>query len=56
MHWILDPRSTVTAGLDPQVMRVSAPWLRKVVLDDRDDGNYVIPNLDTGPEKLDNCS
>ena len=26
-------------------MRVSAPWLRKVVLDDKDDGNYVIPNL-----------
>ena len=30
-----------------QVMRVSAPWLRKVVLDDRDDGNYVIPNLES---------
>ena len=30
-----------------QVMRVAAPWLRKVVLDDRDDGNYVIPNLDS---------
>ena len=30
-----------------QVMRVSAPWLRKVVLDDRDDGNYVIPNLNS---------
>ena len=28
-------------------MRVSAPWLRKVVLDDKDDGNYVIPNLDS---------
>ena len=26
-------------------MRVAAPWLRKTVLDDRDDGNYVIPNL-----------
>ena len=26
-----------------QVMRVSAPWLREVVLDERDDGNYVIP-------------
>jgi len=30
-----------------QVMRVSAPWLRKVVLDDKDDGNYVIPNLNS---------
>ena len=30
-----------------QVMRVSVPWLRKVVLDDRDDGNYVIPNLNS---------
>jgi len=30
-----------------QVARVSAPWLRKVVLDDRDDGNYVIPNQDS---------
>ena len=29
------------------MMRVAAPWLRKVVLDDRDDGNYVIPNLDS---------
>ena len=28
-------------------MRVAAPWLRKVGLDDRDDGNYVIPNLDS---------
>ena len=28
-------------------MRVSAPWLRKVVLDDKDDGNYVIPNLES---------
>ena len=28
-------------------MRVSAPWLRKVVLDDKDDGNYVIPNLNS---------
>lgn len=30
-----------------QVMRMSAPWLRMVVLDDRDDGNYVIPNQDS---------
>ena len=28
-------------------MRVAAQWLRQVVLDDRDDGNYVIPNLDS---------
>jgi len=27
-----------------QVMRVHAPWVRSVVLDDQDDGNYVIPN------------
>ena len=25
-------------------MRVQAPWVRSVVLDDQDDGNYVIPN------------
>ena len=30
-----------------QVMRVQASWLRRMVLDDRDDGNYVIPNIDT---------
>ena len=30
-----------------QVMRVEAGWLRRMVLDDRDDGNYVIPNMDT---------
>jgi len=29
-----------------QVMRISAPWIRSVVLDDREDGNYVIPNQD----------
>ena len=28
-------------------MRVRAPWLRTAILDDRDDGNYVIPNLDS---------
>jgi len=37
----------LVSPLRGQVMRVSAPWLRKVVLDDRDDGNYVIPNLDS---------
>lgn len=26
-----------------QVTRVKAPWLYQVVLDDNDDGNYVIP-------------
>lgn len=26
-----------------QVNRVSAPWLYQVILDDDDDGNYVIP-------------
>ena len=25
-------------------MRVSAPWIRTVILDDLDDGNYVIAN------------
>ena len=30
-----------------QVMRVRAPWVKRMVLDDRDDGNYVIPNTDT---------
>lgn len=30
-----------------QVMRMSAPWLRMCVLDDKDDGNYVIPNQDS---------
>jgi len=37
----------LVSPLRGQVMRVAAPWLRKVVLDDRDDGNYVIPNLDS---------
>ena len=26
-----------------QVMRIRAPWLKRVVLDDNDDGNYVVP-------------
>ena len=30
-----------------QVMRVWAPWLRICLLDDEDDGNYVLPNIDT---------
>ena len=30
-----------------QVMRVVAPWLKRMVLDDEEDGNYVIPNIDT---------
>ena len=30
-----------------QVSRVSAPWLRTIVLDDTDDGNYVIPNIES---------
>ena len=30
------------APLRGQVMRVRAPWIKKVVLDDADDGNYVI--------------
>ena len=28
-------------------MRVSAPWIRKVILDDADDGNYVIANMNS---------
>ena len=24
-----------------------APWLRTVMMDDKDDGNYVIPNIDS---------
>lgn len=30
------------APLRGQVMRVRAPWIKRVVLDDADDGNYVI--------------
>ncbi|XP_055608509.1 D-aspartate oxidase-like [Uranotaenia lowii] len=30
-----------------QVARVVAPWLFEIVLDDSDDGNYVIPNTET---------
>jgi len=30
-----------------QVMRVSAPWIRTVTLDDLDDGNYVIANQES---------
>ncbi|XP_065569577.1 D-aspartate oxidase-like [Artemia franciscana] len=30
-----------------QVMRVTAPWIKAVILDDSDDGNYVIPNMDS---------
>lgn len=26
-----------------QVMRVLAPWITEVMLDDSDDGNYIIP-------------
>ena len=33
--------------LGEQVSRVSAPWLRTIVLDDTDDGNYVIPNIES---------
>ena len=31
------------APLRGQVMRVKAPWIREVLMDDLDDGNYVIP-------------
>ncbi|XP_059088634.1 D-aspartate oxidase-like [Tigriopus californicus] len=30
-----------------QVMRVRAPWIYRVILDDRDDGNYIITNQDS---------
>uniref|UniRef100_A0A182R549 FAD dependent oxidoreductase domain-containing protein n=1 Tax=Anopheles funestus TaxID=62324 RepID=A0A182R549_ANOFN len=30
-----------------QVARVSAPWIYEVILDDSDDGNYIIPNCET---------
>jgi len=30
-----------------QVMRVRAPWIRQVILDDKDDGNYVIANQES---------
>lgn len=30
-----------------QVARVCAPWIFEVILDDSDDGNYVIPNTET---------
>ncbi|XP_058117221.1 D-amino-acid oxidase-like [Anopheles ziemanni] len=30
-----------------QVARVSAPWIYEVILDDSDDGNYIIPNSET---------
>jgi len=30
-----------------QVMRVKAPWIRTVTLDDKDDGNYVIANQES---------
>lgn len=26
-----------------QVMRVNSPWIHEVLLDDSDDGNYIIP-------------
>ena len=31
------------APLRGQVMRVEAPWIREVIMDDLDDGNYIIP-------------
>ncbi|XP_041764912.1 D-amino-acid oxidase [Anopheles merus] len=30
-----------------QVARVSAPWIYEIILDDSDDGNYIIPNCET---------
>ena len=30
-----------------QVARVAAPWIYEIVLDDSDDGNYIIPNCET---------
>ncbi|XP_067015431.2 D-aspartate oxidase [Anabrus simplex] len=30
-----------------QVMRVKAPWVKHVILDDSDAGNYIIPNQDS---------
>jgi len=30
-----------------QVMRVSAPWIKTVILDDKDDGNYIIVNQES---------
>merc|ERR1719244_719882 len=38
---------TTIKPLRGQVMRVRAPWIRMVVLDDKDDGNYVIANQDS---------
>lgn len=35
------------APLRGQVMRVRAPWIYRVILDDRDDGNYIIANQDS---------
>jgi D-amino-acid oxidase len=36
-------KDTQIAPLRGQVMRVKAPWLKRVILDDLDDGNYIIP-------------
>uniref|UniRef100_A0A2M4ACK8 Putative d-aspartate oxidase n=1 Tax=Anopheles triannulatus TaxID=58253 RepID=A0A2M4ACK8_9DIPT len=30
-----------------QIARVSAPWVYEIILDDSDDGNYIIPNSET---------
>ena len=35
------------AALRGQVMRVKAPWIKDVILDDREDGNYIISNQDS---------
>ncbi|XP_077291492.1 D-amino acid oxidase 2 [Arctopsyche grandis] len=39
-----DPKVIPVRG---QVARVKAPWIYHVLLDESDDGNYIIPNTDT---------
>ena len=37
-----DPKDDSMAPLRGQVMRVKAPWIKEVIMDDLDDGNYII--------------
>lgn len=43
---VLIENDTELKPIRGQVMRIKAPWITEVVLDDSDDGNYIIPKYE----------
>lgn len=48
-HLVKDDNVTPIRG---QVARVKAPWMYQVILDDSEDGNYIIPKYEILLSKL----